>query len=184
MPRRPGLFASQTNKVASRGEIKDAVTAGWLAKTKDRLDTHSVSCSRIKPGALRPRTRSCATPPSPRWTLSMRSLGGESRRDALQPLHQLSLPEKLRKTALGGGVKSTLGYKVVFNSRTGVLYTDQHVKIFISPDGLSPAKSMALHPKYITIGSPRGPLLTDETLRKLVLERVHRAGQALGWTLD
>jgi hypothetical protein len=114
----------------------------------------------------------------------MRNLGGESRRDALQPLHQLNLPETLRKTALGGGVKSTLGYKVVFNSRTGVLYTDQYVKIFISLDGPAPAKSMALHPKYITIGSPKGPLLTDETLRKRVLERVHRAGQALGWTLD
>lgn len=114
----------------------------------------------------------------------MRSLGGESRRDALQPLHQLNLPEKLRKTALGGGVTSTLGYKVFFNSRTGVLYVDRYVKIFIAAEGLAPAKSMVLHPKYVTIGSPKGPLLTDETLRKRVLERVHRAGQALGWTLD
>jgi len=99
-------------------------------------------------------------------------------------LHHLSLPEKLQKTTLGAGVKSTLGYRVVFNSRTGVLYTDKYVKIFISADGLSPPKSMALHSKYMTIGSHKGPLLTDESLRKLVLERVHRAGRALGWTVD
>jgi hypothetical protein len=96
----------------------------------------------------------------------------------------MRLREKLQRTVVGGGVKSTLGYKVVFNSRTGILYVHNHVRIVVSAEKLSRSKPMKLYPQYMTTGSPNGPLVADDNLRKTVMERVHRASQFLGWPLD
>jgi hypothetical protein len=115
---------------------------------------------------------------------AVQSLGGESQRDALKPLPQMNLPEKLRKTGFGSAVKSTLGYKIIFNNRSSVTYIDKYIKIFIAVDGLSDSRSRVLYPNYMTIGSPKGPLLMDDRLRKLVLERVRGAGQFSGRALD
>jgi hypothetical protein len=92
--------------------------------------------------------------------------------------------ERFRKTLFGGGARSTLAYSVFFNSQTSVQYVDKAMKIFVGAEGLAPRMTMALYPEYMTVGSPNGPMLADEALRQTVLERVRRAGQFLGWTLE
>ena len=71
-----------------------------------------------------------------------------------------------------------------FNSRLSVEYIDGATKLFVGAEVLTPRMTIALYPDYITVGSPTGPRLADETLRQAALERVHKAAQFLGWTIE
>ncbi|MDR3510186.1 MAG: hypothetical protein P4L73_00995 [Caulobacteraceae bacterium] len=93
----------------------------------------------------------------------------------------MAFTERFSRTLFGGGARSTLGYAVFFNSDTSVQYVDGATKIFASAEGLAPRMTMALYPERMTVGSSDGPMLGDEGLRQMVLERVRGAGRFLGW---
>jgi hypothetical protein len=96
----------------------------------------------------------------------------------------VAVSETFRRTLLGGGARSSLGYKVFFNHQNWVAYVDGSLKAFVFVEVLVGSKSLALDPVGIHVGSTKGPRLEDDSVRERIIDRVRRAGAFLGWTIE
>ena len=85
---------------------------------------------------------------------------------------------------MGGGVRSSLGYRVFLTSRNWLKYVEGNLTVFVFVEALVGSRSLALNPDGVHVGSTKGPGLEDETVRQRVIDRVRRACAFLGWTVE
>jgi hypothetical protein len=78
----------------------------------------------------------------------------------------------LRKKWFSSRVVSTEGFSVDIRGRNDVLYVEGDLRVYVYAEMSIATSTWALYPNDMRIGSRYGPLLNDEKLRSLILERV------------
>lgn len=88
-----------------------------------------------------------------------------------------------KKNWFSNKIVNSDGYSITVVDRATVLY-EAESKIYVSAEMLALRNAWALYPSDMRMNSVHGPQLSDENLRRLIVQRIRSAFEFVRWRVE